>query len=61
MALSLARKAPRGTVGLDIDGGFLAAVGLSSGRIETAVSADLEPDIITDGEVTDVPALSSAL
>jgi type IV pilus assembly protein PilM len=61
MALTLARKNPRGSVGLDLDGAFVAAVQTSSGRISRAASLDLPSGLITDGEVTDVEGLSSSL
>jgi type IV pilus assembly protein PilM len=63
MAFTLTKKknSNRGIVGLDLDGEFIAAVQVSSDGISRAVSAELPPGIITDGEVTDVPALSDAL
>src|SRR5436305_12200316 len=62
MALALRKKTTnRGIVGLDLDGEFIAAVQTSSDGIARAVSAELPPGVITDGEVTDVPALSEAL
>jgi type IV pilus assembly protein PilM len=61
MALTLSRKNPRGSVGLDLDGAFVAAVQTSSGRISRAESLDLPSGLITDGEVTDVEGLSSSL
>src|SRR5690242_11856173 len=61
MALTLSRKNPRGSVGLDLDGAFVAAVQTSSGRISRAESLDLPSGLITDGEVTDVERLSSSL
>jgi type IV pilus assembly protein PilM len=51
----------RGIVGLDLDGQFLAAVQASSDGVSRAVSAELPPGIIVDGEVTDLDALSEAL
>ena len=62
MAIALGKKNNnRGIVGLDLDGEFIAAVQTSSDGISRAVSAELPPGVITDGEVTDVPALSDAL
>ena len=61
MALTLSRKNPRGSVGLDLDGAFVAAVQTSSGRISRAESLDLPSGLITDGEVTDVEGLASSL
>ncbi len=64
MPLSLPRKkksAPRGTVGLDIDSAFLAAVQADDGAITRAVSTELAPGIVNEGEVVDASALSEAL
>jgi type IV pilus assembly protein PilM len=61
MALALRKNNNRGIVGLDLDGEFISAVQITSDGISRAVSAELAPGIITDGEVTDVPALSDAL
>src|SRR3954452_24861568 len=62
MAIALGKKNNnRGIVGLDLDGEFIAAVQTSHDGISRAVSAELPPGVITDGEVTDVPALSDAL
>jgi type IV pilus assembly protein PilM len=61
MALGLGKNTNRGIVGLDLDGQFLAAVQASHDGVSRAVSTDLPPGIISDGEVTDVPALSDAL
>jgi type IV pilus assembly protein PilM len=61
VAFGIGKTNNRGIVGLDLDGQFLAAVQASSDGVNRAVSADLPPGIITDGEVTDVPALSEAL
>src|SRR5438067_9230591 len=61
MAFALRNNSNRGIVGLDLDGQFLAAVQTSGDGISCAVSTELAPGIITDGEVTDVDALSEAL
>ena len=61
MSLSLHKGASRGTVGLDLDGGYVSAVQLSADGVFQAVSADLPPGVITDGEVTDVAGLSEVL
>ena len=60
MALAL-RKNNNAPVGLDLDGAFLAAVQTNANGIERAVSAELAPGVIRDGEVADVAALSDAL
>ena len=61
MAISLRKNSPRGTVGLDLDGAFVSVVQTASDGITRAISVDIAPGVITDGEVTDVPALSDAL
>lgn len=61
MALTLGKKNPRGSVGLDLDGGFVAAVQAHDGRIARAASMELPSGVITDGEVTDVERLSESL
>ena len=61
MALALRKNNNRTPVGLDLDGAFLAAVQTSGDGIERAVSVELAPGIIRDGEVADVAALSDAL
>ena len=61
MALTLGKKNPRGSVGLDLDGAFLAAVQTAGGRVSRAASVDLPSGLITDGEVTDVEGLSASL
>jgi type IV pilus assembly protein PilM len=62
MALSLKKKpASRTPVGLDIDGRFLAAAGVESGRLSQAASVELQPGLVSDGEVRDAEALGSAL
>jgi type IV pilus assembly protein PilM len=61
MALALRKNSNRGIVGLDLDGQFLAAIQLTGDGVTRAVSAELPPGVITDGEVTDVAALSDAL
>src|SRR4051794_19106093 len=61
MALTLSRKNPRGSVGLDLDGAFVAAVQTQDGRISRAASMELPSGVISDGEVTDVERLSESL
>jgi type IV pilus assembly protein PilM len=61
MAFGLGKNNNRGIVGLDLDGQFLAAVQASPDGVSRAVSTELAPGVITDGEVTDVHALSEAL
>src|SRR3954471_11022435 len=61
MAFGIGNNTNRGIVGLDLDGQFLAAVQASHDGVSRAVSADLPPGVISDGEVADIPALSEAL
>ena len=61
MALSLRKNSDGGTVGLDIDGRFLAAVQVSGGRLTNVASAELPEGVLADGEVVDRDALSAAL
>ena len=51
----------KGSVGLDLDGDFLAAVTMADGRIQSAVSADLPEGAMHDGEVMDPEALGHVL
>src|SRR5438105_10470981 len=60
MALALSKNSNRGTVGLDLDGAFIAAVQTSSDGVTRAASVELAPGVISDGEVTDVTALTQA-
>jgi type IV pilus assembly protein PilM len=61
MAFSLRNNNSRGSVGLDIDGRFLAAVQAEGGRVERAASADLPAGLVAEGEVTDRDSLAAAL
>jgi type IV pilus assembly protein PilM len=61
MGIALRKNTNRGTVGLDLDGGFLAAVQASNDGVTRAASAELAPGVISDGEVTDVNALTESL
>ena len=61
MALSLRNTTNRGTVGLDLDGAFLAAVQTSGGAVAQAASMELAPGVIKDGEVSDSDALAESL
>jgi type IV pilus assembly protein PilM len=48
-------------VGLDLDGGYLSAIGLVDGVIEEAVSTEMTPGLVEDGEVTDSQGLAHVL
>ena len=54
-------RSPRGSLGLDLDSGYLAAVQLADGHIVRTTSADLPPGVVRDGEIADVPALRDIL
>ena len=61
MAFSLRKNSDGGTVGLDIDGRFLAAVQVQDGRLTNVASTELPEGVLADGEVVDRDALSAAL
>src|SRR5918992_120571 len=61
MPLPLSKNSNRGTVGLDLDGAFIAAVQTSADGVSRAASTELAPGVISDGEVTDVTALTDSL
>src|SRR5215210_7585847 len=61
MALALSKNSNRGTVGLDLDGAYIAAAQISADGVSRAPSIELAPGVISDGEVTDVTALTEAL
>jgi type IV pilus assembly protein PilM len=61
MALALSKNSNRGTVGLDLDGAYIAAVQTTADGVSRAASIELAPGVISDGEVTDVTALTDAL
>jgi type IV pilus assembly protein PilM len=61
LALRLGNRASRNSVGLDLDGSYVAAVSIADGVIKDAASADLPAGLIRDGEVEDVERLSSFL
>lgn len=61
-ALSLnKRPSSNGPVGLDLDGSYLAAAAVDGPTVTRAVSADLPPGAIGEGEVRDVEALTAAV
>lgn len=61
MALSLRKNSDGGTVGLDIDGRFLAAAQVRDGKLTSVASAELPAGVLVDGEVADRAALTAAL
>ena len=61
VAISLRRNSDSGTVGLDIDGRFLAAAQVHGGKLTSVASAELPAGLLADGEVVDRAALTAAL
>jgi type IV pilus assembly protein PilM len=61
MALSLRKTSDRGSVGLDIDGRYLAAAQVDGGRLVRSASHELPEGVVADGEVRDPAALAEAL
>jgi type IV pilus assembly protein PilM len=61
MPLPISKNSNRGTVGLDLDGAYIAAVQTSADGVSRAASTELAPGVISDGEVTDVTALTETL
>jgi type IV pilus assembly protein PilM len=62
MGFSLRKNnSARGSVGLDIDGRFVAAVQSDNGRVQRAASAELPDGVVAEGEVTNQDALTTAL
>jgi type IV pilus assembly protein PilM len=61
MAFTLRKRSNGGTVGIDIDGRYLAAAQVADGRVVRAASVDLPAGIIQDGEVADAGALARQL
>src|SRR5919106_1172603 len=61
MAKTRSNGGPRGSVGLDLDGDFLAAVTVADGRIQSAVSSELPNGVMQDGEVVDPDTLGHVL
>lgn len=61
MALSLRKQSSDGVVGLDVDGSFIAAAQLGGAAVQRAASAELDPDMVRDGEVLAPERLGDAL
>jgi type IV pilus assembly protein PilM len=61
MAFSLRKHSERGVVGLDIDGRYLAAAQVDSGRVVRGASLELPAGLVRDGEVVDRDGLADAL
>ena len=61
MSLSLRKNSSGGTVGLDIDGRYLAAAQVEDGRVVRGASLELPSGLVRDGEVIDRDRLADAL
>src|SRR5918992_1313510 len=61
MAFSLRKTSSGGTIGLDIDGRYLAAAQVANGRVTQSASHELPDGLVRDGEVADVQALAEQL
>ena len=61
MAFSLRKSTERGSIGLDIDGRYLAAAQVADGRVTRCASQNLPGGLVRDGEVTDPEALGQHL
>jgi len=61
MAFTLRKTSSGGTVGLDIDGRYLAAAQVTGGRVTQSASHELPEGLVRDGEVADVQALASQI
>jgi type IV pilus assembly protein PilM len=61
MSLSLRKNSSGGSVGLDIDGRYLAAAQVENGRVVRGVSLDLPAGLVSDGEVVNRDGLADAL
>src|SRR5918999_325178 len=61
MAFSLRKTSKGGTIGLDIDGRYLAAAQVAGGRVTQSASHELPEGLVRDGEVVDVQALGEQL
>jgi type IV pilus assembly protein PilM len=61
MMFSLRKNSSAGAVGLDIDGRYLAAAQVESGRVVLGASSDLPPGLVADGEVMNRDGLAEAL
>jgi type IV pilus assembly protein PilM len=61
MMFSLRKNSSGGSVGLDIDGRYLAAAQVESGRVVLGASLDLPEGLVADGEVVNRDGLAEAL
>src|SRR5918997_4061027 len=61
MKVSLRKNPSGGSIGLDIDGRYLAAAQVGHGRVLHAASQELPAGLVQDGEVVNRDALAEAL
>jgi type IV pilus assembly protein PilM len=61
MMFSLRKNTSGGSVGLDIDGRYLAAAQVEAGRVVRGVSLELPAGLVADGEVVNRDGLAEAL
>jgi type IV pilus assembly protein PilM len=61
MAFSVRKSSAAGSVGLDIDGRYLAAAQVVDGRVTRGASQSLPEGLLRDGEVVDAQALGQQL
>ena len=61
MSLSLRKNSSGGSVGLDIDGRYLAAAQVEGGRVVRGATLDLPGGLVSEGEVMDGQGLVDAL
>jgi type IV pilus assembly protein PilM len=61
MKFSLRNNSSGGAVGLDIDGRYLAAAQVESGRVVRGASSELPAGLVADGEVVNRDGLAEAL
>jgi type IV pilus assembly protein PilM len=61
MSLSLRKNSSGGSVGLDIDGRYLAAAQVQGGRVVRGVTVELPQGLVSDGEVANRDGLAEVL
>jgi type IV pilus assembly protein PilM len=61
MSFSLRKNSSGGSFGLDIDGRYLAAAQVESGRVVRGASLELPAGLVSDGEVVNRDGLAEAL
>jgi type IV pilus assembly protein PilM len=61
MAFPLRKSSDRGSIGLDIDGRYLAAAQVHGGRVTRCASQNLPEGLVRDGEVSDPEVLGQHL